>query len=72
MGSLAKIEGQADFVKDLRTNAIVNRNADALSNAKRARDTVLRSRQKEIELEIKINDLQETVQSILKRLKTEK
>jgi hypothetical protein len=72
MNSLARIEGQADFQKDLKTNAIVNRNSDALTNAKRAKEAVLKSRLKEQELESKINSLEQTVRSILTQLKLEK
>jgi len=51
---------------------IVNRNSDALTNAKRAKEAVLKSRLKEQELESKINSLEQTVRSILTQLKLEK
>jgi len=66
--NLVKVEGHPGYYRDMVTGAIINKNKSALEAAKKKKEALIRDRERMEELENKVDNLTNMLETLLTKL----
>jgi predicted transcriptional regulator YheO len=66
-----KIQGHSSLIKDTKTNAVINTDADALNNAKKVKERMMKAIEKEKSIDKRLEQIEELLKLMLEGTKKE-